>query len=181
MYRVDQVAWPLAIRLLGCLEDSVAELQFPPKNIGLRPGDSVAFYVSRMRDECCEGLAWVRVAQVAPSSSAQWPNPDITPQPCWPLRYAVQLEMGIVRCAPAPGANEIPSQDAWDNLTDLILNDMAAMQNAACCFADGFDLHGVYLVGAWNPLSIEGACAGGSMTITASAGPCNCGPVESSV
>lgn len=179
MFRMDQVAWPLAIRLLGCLDAAVSELEFVPKNIGLRPGDSVAFYVSRMRDECCEGLAWVRVVSVAPSSSAQWPNPDITPQSCYPLRYAVVLEMGIVRCAPAPGANDIPSQDAWDNLTELILNDMAAMQNAACCF--GEDFNGLYLTGTWTPLSIEGACAGGSMTLTASASPCNCEPVESSV
>jgi hypothetical protein len=168
----DRVAWPVAIRLLTCLDSAIELLASPPKNIGLRPGDSVAFYASRMRDECCEGLAWVRVVSVAPSSTNQWPNPDILPQKCNTLRYAVVLEMGIVRCAPAPGANEIPSQDAWDTLTETILDDMAAMQKAVCCFADGFN--GLYLEGTWTPLSIEGACAGGSMNLTVSAGACNC-------
>lgn len=178
MALVDRVAWPLAIRLLTCLDQAIEKLETPPKNIGLRPGDSVAFYVSRMRDECCEGLAWVRVVSVAPSSTNQWPNPDILPQKCNTLRYAVVLEMGIVRCAPASGASEIPSQEQWDNLTETILDDMAAMQNAVCCFGDGFN--GLYLEGTWTPLSIEGACAGGSMNVTASASPCNCRGDESS-
>jgi hypothetical protein len=174
---VDLVATPLAMRLLVCLGEQVAQLEKPPTNVMLRSGNQVNFLMSLTKNECCSGLAWVRVAQISPSSGNNWPAQDQTPQRCGTQRYAVELEMGVVRCAPVATAQAIPSDDRWNISAVDTLADFAAMDRAICCFLDGFG--GLALPGAWNPIAVQGMCVGGSMSITASANPCNCVDDES--
>lgn len=174
---VDLVATPLAMRLLVCLSTQVAQLEKPPANVMLRSGTQVNYLMSLTRNECCEGLAWVRVAQIVPSSGNSWPAQDQTPQRCGTQRYAVELEMGVVRCAPVATAQAIPSDDRWNISTIDTLADFAAMDRAICCFLEGFT--GLALPGAWNPIAVQGMCVGGTMNLTASANPCNCVDHES--
>jgi hypothetical protein len=177
---VDLVATPLAMRLLVCLADQVAQLEKPPANVMLRSGSQVNFLLSLTKNECCSGLAWVRVSSIVPSSGGNgqnFPSQDITPQRCGTMRYAVELEMGVVRCAPVATATAIPSDDRWNISAADTLADFAAMDRAICCFLDGFP--GLALPGAWTPLAVQGMCVGGTMTITASADPCNCTDDES--
>lgn len=169
---VDLVATPLAMRLLVCLGEQAAMLEKPPRDVMLRSGNQVNFLMSLTKNECCNGLAWVRVAQIAPSSGNNFPSQDQTPQKCGTARYAVELEMGIVRCAPVATAQAIPSDDIWNISAIDTLADFAAMDRAICCFLDGFN--GIALPGAWTPLAVQGMCVGGVMSITASANPCNC-------
>lgn len=176
---VDLVATPLAMRLLVCLDGQVVQLEKPPAHTMLRSGTQVNYLMSLTRNECCEGLAWVRVAQVVPSSGNNWPAQDITPNRCGTQRYAVELEMGIVRCAPVATAQAIPSDDRWNISAIDTLADFAAMDRAVCCFLDGFN--GLMLQGPWNPIAVQGMCVGGTMTINASANPCNCVDEESPV
>lgn len=174
---VDLVATPLAMRLLVCLGEQVAQLEKPPTNVMLRSGNQVNFLMSLTKNECCSGLAWVRVAQISPSSGQNFPAQDQTPQRCGTQRYAVELEMGVVRCAPVATAQAIPSDDRWNISAVDTLADFAAMDRAICCFLDGFG--GLALPGAWNPIAVQGMCVGGTMSITASANPCNCVDDES--
>lgn len=172
---VDLVATPLAMRLLVCLSEQAKLLEKPPKDVMLRSGNQVNFLMSLTKNECCNGLAWVRVAGIVPSSGANgqnFPSQDLTPQKCGTARYAVELEMGIVRCAPVATAQAIPSDDIWNISAVDTLADFAAMDRAICCFLDGFG--GIALPGAWTPLAVQGMCVGGVMTLTASANPCNC-------
>jgi hypothetical protein len=172
------VATPLAMRLLVCLDEQVQQLEKPPQNVMLRSGTQVNYLMSLTKNECCAGLAWVRVSQIAPSSTANWPSQDVNPpRGCGVLRYAVQLEMGVVRCAPVATAQSIPSEDAWNISAVDTLADFAAMDRAICCFQDGFN--GLTLVGAWEPIAVQGMCVGGTMSLTASANPCNCIDQES--
>lgn len=178
---VDLVATPLAMRLLVCLSQQVALLEKPPVNVMLRSGNQVNFLMSLTKNECCSGLAWVRVASIVPSSGASgqaFPAQDITPLKCGTSRYAVELEMGVVRCAPVATAQAIPSDDIWNISAVDTLADFAAMDRAICCFLDGFG--GLALPGAWTPLAVQGMCVGGVMSLTASANPCNCVDEESS-
>ncbi len=173
---VDLVALPIATRMLVCLAEKVALLEKPPKYVGLRPGDRVAFLLSLRSDECCEGLAWVRVAGIFPSETS-FPNQEQVPSKCGVRQWAVELELGIVGCAPTPGAKNIPSTDKWNEVTERALAEFAVMDKAICCFLDGF--RGTNLVGRWSPLSIEGGCVGGTMGITVAAAACNCREDES--
>lgn len=175
MATVDLVATPLAMRLLLCLDREVALLEKPPTNVMLRSGNQVNFLMSLTKNECCSGLAWVRVAGIFPSSGGNgqnFPSQDLTPQRCGTQRYAVELEMGVVRCAPVATAQAIPSDDRWNISAVDTLADFAAMDRAVCCFLDGFP--GLALQGAWTPLAVQGMCVGGTMQLTASANPCNC-------
>ena len=174
---VDLVATPLALRLLVCLAEQAALLEKPPKDVMLRSGNQVNFLMSLTKNECCNGLAWVRVSQIAPSSGQNFPSQDLIPSKCGTQRYAVELEMGIVRCAPVATAQAIPSDDIWNISAIDTLADFAAMDRAICCFLRGFG--GIALPGAWTPLAVQGMCVGGTMQLTASATPCNCVDDES--
>jgi hypothetical protein len=175
---IDRVATPLALELLACLDQQVQQLEKPPAHTMLRSGNQVNFLVSLSKNECCQGLAWVRVSQIAPSSTQNWPAQDVTPpHGCGVTRWAVQMEMGIIRCAPVADGVRLPSEDAWNISALDTLADFAAMDRAICCFQESF--RGLTLVGAWEPLAVQGMCVGGTMTLTASANPCNCVDDES--
>lgn len=168
----DPLVTPLAEALLACYATEIAKVSDPPAQVCLRTGDVVNFLLSATEDECCEGLAWVRAANVHPTI-------DFPEQQAAPLgvagqivSWAVVLELGAVRCAPTPGHQSIPSCDEWTALTEKVNDDAAAMRRAMCCFAK--PRRGRVLPGLWEPLSVEGGCTGSTMTLTVRAGNCDC-------
>lgn len=161
----------IAELLLGCLAQEMATVPRPPRSVCLRPGDQVVFYVSSQGDECCDGLAWVRVAGMAPSMN--FPVPDQTYTRCPPGQWAVVLEMGAARCAPRPPANVIPTCAEWTDVTHAVLDDAAAMRRALCCFTE-LEPDRMYVPGLWTPLPVEGGCTGGLLTVTIAVDDCDC-------
>jgi hypothetical protein len=168
---IDLSVRPVVDVLLACLEQEIARVETPPQVVCLRPGASVELLMSTVRDECCEGLAWVRVATIYPSSN--FPTPDSEPTKCSPYQYAAVLEMGVARCAPTPGAEDIPSCEEWTDVTYAVLDDAAAMRRAVCCFT-AIEKPRLVVVGTWQPAPTEGGCVGGSMTVTVAVGDCDC-------
>lgn len=167
----DPVLSGLALDLLTCLEDAAKRTALPPKRFNLRPGIQIDLLLSTTVDECCEGLAWVRPVLGWPS--ATFPVIDQTFVNCYPVQWAVQLEMGIARCAPRPSTNQLVTPEAWTDLTLAILDDYAAMRTALCCFeATHPDL--MYLAGTWEPLPVDGGCVGGRQMVTVAVGACDC-------
>jgi hypothetical protein len=175
-HRPDRVALPAALAMLVCLDAQVSRLDTPPAYVGLRPGAGVDFQMSLTQDECCQGLAWVRVDGIFPSS-VNFPNPDQTPLRCGVGQWGVALEIGIVRCAPTPSAQSIVLPDEYSALAEALLADFAAMDCAIQCMLDGWKR--VAVVGRWTPLSLATNCAGGTMTVTVAAPACNCAEDES--
>lgn len=177
----DRVITPRAARLVGCLATQInlwPEL-IRPKHIGLRPGAQAPIGISTRRDECCEGLAWVRLTGVVPSSTNNWPSADVTPQGgCGTLILALNFEIGIVRCAPTPDASKMVSDEAWNALSEKAYLDYITMTRAICCFQDGYRY--LTLVGGYTPLGVDGNCYGGTITLSVAAPPCNCENLESS-
>lgn len=167
----DLVVTPIAELLLACFTETIATVPHPPSVVSLRPGDQVQLLLSKLRDECCEGLAWVRVAAFYPS--ANFPDVDGTYNRCAPVQWAVVLELGAARCAPIGTAISLPTQAQWTAVTLETLNDAAAMRRALCCLAD-VDPDRMWLAGQWTPLTVEGGCVGGTMTVTVAAGACDC-------
>lgn len=176
---IDLVALPIANDLLECLRGEMKKVPRPPASVCLRPGTQVDPLISTKDDECCSGLAWVRIAQIFPSSG-NFPQPDSdTLTNCQVLRWGVVLEMGAVRCAPTPNQRQIPTCEEWTAVVEDVANDAAAMRRAVvCCY--GVDPDVEFLVGSWQPLQTEGRCAGGVMQVTVAADPYDCCPQEES-
>ncbi len=172
MPATDLSVTPIVEALLACYEVEVGKVADPPASVCLRTGDQVALLVAQSADECCDGLAWVRVAAVYPS--ANFPEPDAAPSNCGPIQWAVVLELGAARCAPTGDAQSIPTCEQWLAVSRAVLDDRAAMVRAVCCW--GADTVWPYLVGQWSPWPTEGGCVGGTMQVTVAAPFCECAP-----
>lgn len=165
---------PVAEQLLACLQAKLATLASPPARIEIRAGgEEVGPLIGPNVDECCAGLAWVRVARIYPSWDS-FPSPDNSWTPCGPLGYAVELEMGVVGCFPwsTTGGDmddiDPPSTDDWRTGFDMLMEHQTLMRQAAvCCFLPTQRR----VVGGWEPLSVEGGCTGGKMSVTVSVLP----------
>jgi hypothetical protein len=171
----DPSVLPVAQSMLACLTDALADVANPPAYTSLRTGLQVELLLSTSRDECCEGVAWVRVANIYPS--ANFPDPDVAWDRCSPVQWAAVLELGVARCAPTPDASSIPSSDQWNAVSEAVLDDAAAMRRALCCFAE-LEADRMWLAGVWTPLPIEGGCLGGTQLVTVAIGACDCDEAE---
>src|SRR5687768_14387744 len=89
----------LANTLLDCLTEALAANPNPPLRACLRVGEEVAQDISLYEDDCCEGLAYVKVNTMYPSDN--FPDPQERPRGnCLTESWVVDLEMGVFRCAP---------------------------------------------------------------------------------
>ena len=170
---VDPVIRPLLYDLRDCLAHEISKVASPPAVTCIRPGDRVELLLSTERDECCEGLAWVRYVNDYPSQD--FPAQDVTFQRCMPMQYAVVVELGVARCAPRPGANEIPECEEWTAVNDAVMDDGAAIRRAIlCCF---WQLKTYkdrpLLLGLAEPISVEGGCVGIRRQVTIAVPPCD--------
>lgn len=173
----DPMVIPIAYELLDCLEQEVSKVADPPNLIGLRTGDVVDHLLAFGDDECCQGLAWVRPVDVFPSSgtAGAWPAQDNTPLARGVISWAFVLEMGVIRCAPTPDMDSIPTVVQWNSVTEAVMADAAAMRRALCCYLDGApERRASMLALNWRPLPISGGCVGGVMTATFKGPECDC-------
>lgn len=171
----DPVVLPLAYELLACLEQEVDKVAHPPVYRGLRPGQVVDHLISTSSDECCEGLAWVRPALFVPSSGV-FPIQDQEPVPGGVKSWAITLEMGVVRCAPTPSEDRIPTSAEWNAVVDAVMDDAAAMRRALCCFIaldPGRRIKSTLPL-EWQPLDTEGGCVGGTLQVVVRGPACDC-------
>ena len=158
-----------ANHLLSCFDTALQEGPNPPPddNICLRVGE-VPFDVGLSQDVCCEGLAWVRVLRIFPSIN--FPNVNNNPNDCQSSSYAVELEMGAIRCLPFGDENMGPSCDDWTAVFLQVDEDAASMRRAICCVRDLQNANMTFIdqivVGEWTPIDGQGGCIGGSMPVT---------------
>lgn len=172
----DPLVMPLARELLACYEEELAKLgDNAPASVGLRPGTVVDFLMSMSDDECCSGLGWVRPAGFYPASGP-FPTQDTTPQTKGTRAWAVTLELGIVRCAPTPDADAIPTNAEWDEVTQAVMDAGAAMRRAICCWIDldPVNRKQKVLPGQWQPVAVQGGCVGGVLQVTLMGPACDC-------
>lgn len=167
--RVFDVADALRACLDAAYDTAVDEDK--PASICHRPGAEAPFSLGTAEDECCAGLGWVRIAEIAPVL-----EPGVTEQPdfnpCEHPQRRITIELGVARCDPwgTPGAG--PDCATWTTLADRMDLDALRMREAVCCLA-GMDWVGEYhpvrlvLPGAWTPIESGGGCAGGSMLVYA--------------
>ena len=155
----------LARRLLdGLVAELAATVAGPVCRVHLSPGAIVT------ADHCCEcaggqGQASVRLAQLYPSDP--FPAPLVDLSRCWAMTWAAQYELVVYRCSGVVDDDgEPPSAERVEHDAQVVMSDAAAMVRAiGCCFAGGPCGNGV-VPGAWTPISPNGGCMGGAMTVT---------------
>lgn len=171
----DLIGVPVAQQLLECLRDQLALLDDPPANIQLRVGQETGPLFGPNVDECCAGLAWVRISSIYPSWDS-FPAADNTWLPCGPLAYAVVLEMGVAFCMPWSDSDAMidnvdpPSANDWATAFTKQMQHQTLMRRAAaCCWLPTQRR----AVGEWASTPVEGGCVGGTLTVTVSVpAPC---------
>lgn len=172
----DPIGSPVAMELLTCFTDQLQQLPSPPKYIQLRVGQETAPLIGANVDECCAGLAWIRIANIYPSWDS-FPAPDNTWLPCGPLAYAVVLEMGVAFCMPWSDSDDSfdnvdpPSATDWANAFATQMQHQTLMRRAAACCWRPTQRRAV---GEWSPLPVEAGCTGGKLLVTVSVmAPCS--------
>lgn len=171
----DAMVWPILEDMLSCLNDAFAHHPEPPAIIRHQTGNGNAIAQidptrNPRRNECCEGLAWVRLASIFPAAGDTL-APDTRVGNCY-RGWAVQVELGAVRCW--PGAGKFADKEMWAESAYLVAQDAAALRRTVtCCYEPGNDLHQV-AVGTWTPVGITGQCVGGRMPVTVSSDVGDC-------
>lgn len=154
----------LADALLSCLVGALAENPNPPLKTCLRVGEEVRQDLSIYEDECCDGLAYVKINQVY--ASAAFPEILEDPTNCAIDQWAVDLEMGVFRCAPTGELTALATCEQWSAATSQVHFDAAAMRAAVACFRSQLPPGDELLVRPWNPLGPAGGCTGGTQVVS---------------
>lgn len=155
----------LAQELLACLETALLAGPNPPpvNKIMLRAGSQVTPMLSTVDDECCSGLGWVRIARKSGVKGLG----ELDNVSCFSQERTLDLELGVARCMPTPGASAIPTEDQWEAVALQLDADEGAMEAAICCAFN--DLEGSaaeeVAVGEYLPFGPDGNCVGGTMTV----------------
>lgn len=110
-------------------------------------------------DWCCEGHAFIRAPAVYPSN--QFPQQTIRTGNCT-IGTAVQIEVGVLRCAPSMQDNaDAPDPEDVSATSRQVYYDAQVVKDVL----DGFEIAGGrranLILGGWEPYDVEGGCAGG--------------------
>jgi hypothetical protein len=125
----------LSAELLNCLCTAVESNPSPPTHCCYRVGTEPIHDINleTQVDLCCEGLAYVLLRDVYPSSES-FPENDIVRQIqggcAWPA-WAVGLRIGIVRCAPEVSDCDVNNEAFIQNIYDV-----QSINDAVCCFRE---------------------------------------------
>jgi len=172
----DQIGTPAAEKLMACFIEKLSTLPNPPRYTQIRIGAEGGPLIGPNVDECCDGLAWIRVANIYPSWDS-FPAEDNTWTPGAPFAYAVVLEMGVSFCMSWSDSTgtfddiDPPSGSDWQAAFTTQMQHQTLMREAAACCWPWTTRRAV---GGWTPLSVEGGCTGGTLTVTVSVmAPCS--------
>jgi len=161
----DPLFWPALDALLECLKTEFAKHDTPPAIIRHQTGNGNAVaQIDPFGDtnECCEGLAWVRLNTFYPSGNDQL-TPVASAADCNPV-WAAQVDLGAVRCWPQAGG--FGSPEDWAVSANLLMQDATVLRRAIlCCFQPG-NLAYQTVMGAYRPISVTGQCVGGTLSVT---------------
>lgn len=165
-----------AQQLLECLRTEIQAGPYPiaDENVCLRFGNQVNPTLGTLTDECCAGLAWVRVETIEGLSDPSAPDFNV----CLSAERRLTLELGTARCIPFGTTEAGPTCDQWTEAALKMDADHAAMEAALCCFREVVQAQpfapDVISVGAYEPFGPDGNCISGTLLITLDYS-CGCG------
>lgn len=155
----------LAQELLACLQTGLTASAYPidPQYVMLRAGAEVTPLLGTGDDECCRGLAWVRIART--TNVRQVGDRDNVV--CYTQERVLTLEMGVARCAPMSGPATVPTEDQWTAAALKLDSDLGVMEAAVCCAFSDIELSAAdeVAVGDYQPFGVDGNCIGGTLEV----------------
>jgi len=161
-----------AVSLLECFRTALTARPEVPGVISLRHGTEVIPSLGTDTDECCTGLAWVRIVSV----EGRFTREDLQAR-CLSASRVVTLEMGVIRCLPWGTVSAPPTAAQWDELAVQADEDHHAMDDALCCAWPGLSQQGGFpaRAGVYEPVGPDGNCIGGTMQVIIET-DCGCSP-----
>lgn len=160
--------------LLDALQDRFDAAGVPVCRAFLAPGRTAVW------DVCCpcgdgEGQAWVAVPEMFPTDP--FPMQDAGPQRCHPREYAVELVVGVLRCAHVVDDHGTPPTAVQMTADALkVARDRKIVRDALLCGLA--DEPGTFTLGRWAALGPQGACVGGEWRATMAVPACPCDPLD---
>ena len=170
----DTMAMPVILQAMSCLQTEALKVANPPAAFHIRPGANFTAMADSHNDECCAGIAWVRPGVMY--ESEPFPTQKSDASLIESFTWAVQVELGIIRCIPVIGEGRgdvIPSATQWLAATVEAMDDAAALRRAICCLRDVYGQDAV-IAGQIQPLENEGNCGGQSVIVTLRVQSCDC-------
>lgn len=172
---------PLMNGALSCLCEVVSTMLNPPKHCAFRVGTDVPHDFGLGVDQCCEGIAYVMLGEMFPSSE-QFPRPDFVRQAtgnCPPPTWALYIKFGIIRCIQVGGIDPLTDLQ-WNNAAVQNVADTMALAKASCCIRNWIQTE--WLQGVGMSVVIErqhqnapqGGCIERSMTMVLQIPNCEC-------
>lgn len=131
----DQYVSVLMDELLACLCEKAGAAENPPGNCCFRVGTEIAHDAGILEDQCCEGIAYVALGDIYPSSES-FPDQDIIRQAsahCAFPTWAVQFKVGIIRCVPTGNEFLPPNCVEWNAAARQNIIDAKTLREVACC------------------------------------------------
>lgn len=170
----DTSVMPILLQILACLQAEMMRVPSPPLNFHIRPGATFQPLADSTRDECCEGIAWVRRGPMFRSRDfpEQFGEADGTGTHQW----AMQVELGVERCIPVigEGSNDpVPLASQWLAAATAAEDDSAALRRTICCIEALLGKRRV-IVGQITPLENGGNCGGQIVILTIALQACDC-------
>lgn len=146
--------------LLGCLCAKLDEYERPACRCSRMSGDTAIADICEISDDGKNGQAWVRMTEVYPTD--RFPD-RITDYRCGGYLFAVEFELGILRCAVGSDEDGTPPSAKDLNLeSDAMDIDAAILLHVAgCCLPPVFPRQ----ISQWQPMS-GGKCVGGRVTVS---------------
>lgn len=127
--------------LKTCLCDAVELSSAPPAHCRFQVGLLGFAGIDLISDECCEGVAYVALGDVYPSSTS-FPEMDFARQAdqrCKITSWAAEFRLGIIRCAPTGTNTQSPTDAAWNAAALLNFQDSQILRRASCCARLGIE------------------------------------------
>jgi Domain of unknown function (DUF4082) len=132
-----------------CLCDAVALSTDPPKHCRFQVGILGFAGIDLISDECCEGVAYVALGDIYPSSES-FPEMNLVRQisgRCKIEAWAAEFRVGIIRCAPTGTNTQSPTDAAWNAAALLNYQDAQILRRMSCCVRTGIEDAGAEFLG----------------------------------
>lgn len=172
----DQMVMPVLNNAMTCLSTEANKVPSPPAQYMIRPGASFIAMADQYADECCSGIGWVRPGPMWESDAFPEQRTGVSIDD--PAYYAVQVELGLMRCVPtisdvAYNTDAKPTGEQWMAATQAAMDDAAALRRAICCLREVYGAQFV-IAGPVTPLENEGNCSGTTVVLTMRVPACDC-------
>lgn len=179
----DPMIMPILSAMLSCLTSLEPIWPNAPAAYQLRSGNTFVASADSAMDECCSGIAWVRMGPSYPTDD--FPIQKTTVENGTETDWAISVEIGVQRCIPTQGDDGVMGSvvTGAQHLAAVQqeADDAYMLRLAACCLRDGYTYtngqkmgNSGMIIGVQTPLENSGPCGGIMLLVTVRAPACDC-------